>query len=147
MRRAAEKKMANLVRSKFHKKSLLISIHKWRHDESMLSVCDVICIFFVDDWRFCWLQKENEMKTDDERTNMRPLTALDEIVLDILGKGNGTTQKNEIEIPENASFLDPAFMARIKYEEDDDDENLGDDNDDSLGGQVQMMSQFTWLGL
>ena len=82
------------------------------------------------------------MKTDDERTNMRPLTALDEIVLDILGKGNGTTQKTEIEIPENASFLDPAFMARIKYEEDDDDENLGDDNDDSLGGQVHITSQL-----
>ncbi len=81
------------------------------------------------------------MKTDDERTNMRPLTALDEIVLDILGKGNGTTQKSEIEIPENASFLDPAFMARIKYEEDDEDENL-DDNDDSLGGQVQSTIYF-----
>ncbi len=74
---------------------------------------------------------------------MRPLTALDEIVLDILGKGNGTTQKSEIEIPENASFLDPAFMARIKYEEDDEDENL-DDNDDSLGGQVQSMIYFNF---
>ena len=80
--------------------------------------------------------KENESKPDDEKMSMRPLTTLDEIVLDILGKGNGSTQKSEIEIPENASFIDPAFMARIKYEEDDDDENLGDENDDSLGAQV-----------
>jgi hypothetical protein len=80
--------------------------------------------------------KENETKPDDEKISMRPLTALDEIVLDILGKGNGTTQKSDIEIPENASFIDPAFMARIKYEDDDDDENLVDDNDDSLGAQV-----------
>lgn len=83
--------------------------------------------------------RENEEKPDEEKMNMRPLTALDEIVLDIMGKGKGTTQKNEIEIPENSSFLDPAFMAKIKYEDDDED-NLGEDNDDSVGGQVLVYS-------
>ena len=80
--------------------------------------------------------KENEMKSEDEKINMRPLTALDEIVLDVLGKGNGTTQKSEVLIPDNASFIDPAFMARIKYEEDEDEDNLGDDNED-LADQVR----------
>ena len=80
--------------------------------------------------------KENEMKSEDEKINMRPLTALDEIVLDVLGKGNGTTEKSEVLIPDNASFIDPAFMARIKYEEDEDEDNLGDDNED-LADQVR----------
>ena len=89
--------------------------------------------------------RENEEKPDEEKMNMRPLTALDEIVLDIMGKGKGTTQKNEIEIPENSSFLDPAFMAKIKYEDDDED-NLGEDNDDSVGGQVLVYSALLmWL--
>ena len=92
--------------------------------------------------------KENEMKSEDEKINMRPLTALDEIVLDVLGKGNGTTEKSEVLIPDNASFIDPAFMARIKYEEDEDEDNLGDDNED-LADQVRkglLMGIFTPLG-
>lgn len=76
--------------------------------------------------------RDNEGKPDEEKVNIRPLTALDEIVLDVLGKGSGKTQKSEIEIPENASYLDPAFMAKIKYEDDEDENIGGDDNDESL---------------
>ena len=47
--------------------------------------------------------------------------------------------QSEIEIPENASFLDPAFMAKIKYEDDDDDNIGGDDNDESY---VQVVKIF-----
>jgi hypothetical protein len=59
--------------------------------------------------------KENEGKPDDEKINLRPLTTLDEIVLDILGKGNGSTQRNEFELPEGGqgSFLDPAQLVNI----------------------------------
>ncbi len=39
----------------------------------------------------------------------------EEIVLDILGKGNGSTQRNEFELPEGGqgSFLDPAQLVNI----------------------------------
>ncbi len=54
--------------------------------------------------------KDNENKSEEERINMRPLTIMDEIVLDILGKGNGSTQTNEYDLPEGGSFLDPAQL-------------------------------------
>ena len=54
--------------------------------------------------------KENENKPEEERINLRPLTTLDEIVLDILGKGNGSTQTNEYDLPEGGSFLDPTQL-------------------------------------
>jgi hypothetical protein len=77
-------------------------------------------------------------KSEEEKMSIRPLTSLDEIVLDILGKGSGKTEKSEIEIPENAAFLDPSFMAKIKYEDDEEEENLVDENDDSLGVRVTL---------
>jgi hypothetical protein len=67
----------------------------------------------------------------------RPPTVVDEIVLDILGKGNGTTIVSDIDIPDHATFLDPAFMAKVKYE--DDGDNFGDDNDETW----QVCCRFT----
>jgi len=74
--------------------------------------------------------KENENKTEDEKVNVRPFTALEEIILDILGKGNGTTERYQFDFSESGPIFDPAQLARIKFEDDDDEEYI-DDNDDS----------------
>ena len=42
--------------------------------------------------------KANEGKTQEEQVPIRPFTQTEEIVLDILGKGSGTTQKTEVDL-------------------------------------------------
>ena len=42
--------------------------------------------------------KANEGKPQEEQQPIRPFTQTEEIVLDILGKGNGTTQKTEVDL-------------------------------------------------
>ena len=61
--------------------------------------------------------KENEKKPEEERVNLRPLSTLDEIVLDVLGKGNGSTQRNVYDLPEasQGSYLDPTQLVRDYY--------------------------------
>ena len=58
--------------------------------------------------------KENETKPEEERINLRPLSTLDEIVLDVLGKGNGSTQRNVYDLPETSqgTYLDPTQLVR-----------------------------------
>lgn len=47
--------------------------------------------------------KDNEGKPDEEKINIRPLTALDEIVLDVLGKGSGKTHKVRLPLTPGAA--------------------------------------------
>ena len=42
--------------------------------------------------------KSNEGKPQEEQQPIRPFTQTEEIVLDILGKGSGTTQKTEVDL-------------------------------------------------
>ena len=42
--------------------------------------------------------KANEGKSQEEQVPIRPFTQTEEIVLDILGKGSGTTQKTEVDL-------------------------------------------------
>ena len=42
--------------------------------------------------------KSNEGKHQEEQQPIRPFTQTEEIVLDILGKGSGTTQKTEVDL-------------------------------------------------
>ena len=42
--------------------------------------------------------KANEGKVQEEQAPIRPFTQTEEIVLDILGKGSGTTQKTEVDL-------------------------------------------------
>ena len=42
--------------------------------------------------------KANEGKPQEEQVPIRPFTQTEEIVLDILGKGSGTTQKTEVDL-------------------------------------------------
>ena len=42
--------------------------------------------------------KANEGKEQEEQAPKRPFTQTEEIVLDILGKGSGTTQKTEVDL-------------------------------------------------
>jgi len=55
--------------------------------------------------------KANGTKPEEERVQCKPLSQLDEIVLDILGKGNGTTRKATINLDE------PSLGSLMKYEE------------------------------
>lgn len=65
--------------------------------------------------------KENESKSAETKVQCRPLSTLDDIVLDILGKGRGTTTQKTIATVEEMATM--PMSALIKYDEDEEEDD------------------------
>lgn len=65
--------------------------------------------------------KANETKSEAEKVQCKPLSPIDDIVLDILGKGRGTTTKKE-----TVDLSDMSNVMLFKYE---DEEEMEDDEE------------------
>ena len=73
----------------------------------------------------------NESKPDDQKVQCKPLSPLDEMILDILGKGQGTTTKKEtVDIPDMSNVM------LFKYDEDEQDEE--EENLENFGENQEM---------
>jgi len=98
--------------------------------------------------------KANEGKPQEEQVPIRPFTQTEEIVLDILGKGSGTTQKTEVDLSDFPvqgtvrvmESMTSGNFGGVKFEEDDDDdddggfvggENASESNNTAVGVQIQ----------
>jgi len=77
----------------------------------------------------------NESKPDDQKVNCKPLSPLDEIVLDILGKGQGLTTHQVIGNVEDIHSMN-SFQQMLKYddfEEDDEIDEVGNETETGAG--------------
>ena len=71
--------------------------------------------------------KSNEGKPEEEKVQCKPLSPLDEIVLDILGKGRGTTARKEtIDISDMSNIM----LFKVDEDEDEDDDTEAFDAQD-----------------
>ena len=91
MRRAVEKKVSKInffsyVMYYEHKCCLYLRLS--RH------INNIVLMFLIQ----LASVKANEGKSEEEQVPIRPFTQTEEIVLDILGKGSGTTQKTEVDL-------------------------------------------------
>ena len=73
----------------------------------------------------------NESKPDDQKVNCKPLSPLDEIVLDILGKGQGLTTHQVIGNVEDIHSLN-SFQQMLKYDDSDEDDEI-----DEVGNETE----------
>jgi len=94
--------------------------------------------------------KANEGKSQEEQVPIRPFTQTEEIVLDILGKGSGTTQKTEVDLSDFPvqgtvrvmESMTSGNFGGVKFEEDDDDE----DDAAFIGGEDASETNNTSVG-
>ena len=76
----------------------------------------------------------NENKSEDQKINCKPLSPIDEIVLDILGKGRGLTTHKAIASVDEISSLN-SFQGMMKYEDFDEDGELDEEENDLETGK------------
>ena len=78
----------------------------------------------------------NEDKSEDQKINCKPLSPIDEIVLDILGKGRGLTTHKAIASVDEISSLN-SFQGMMKYEDFDEDGELDEEENDIETGKSE----------
>ena len=82
----------------------------------------------------------NENKSEDQKINCKPLSPIDEIVLDILGKGRGLTTHKAIASVDEISSLN-SFQGMMKYEDFDEDGELEEEENDIETGKCGLISE------
>ena len=82
----------------------------------------------------------NENKSEDQTINCKPLSPIDEIVLDVLGKGRGLTTHKAIASVDEISSLN-SFQGMMKYEDFDEDGELDEEENDIETGKGGLMSE------
>ena len=82
----------------------------------------------------------NEDKSEDQKINCKPLSPIDEIVLDILGKGRGLTTHKAIASVDEISSLN-SFQGMMKYEDFDEDGELDEEENDIETGKFGFISE------
>jgi hypothetical protein len=82
----------------------------------------------------------NENKSEDQKINCKPLSPIDEIVLDILGKGRGLTTHKAIASVDEISSLN-SFQGMMKYEDFDEDGELDEEENDIETGKFGLISE------
>jgi len=78
----------------------------------------------------------NENKSEDQKINCKPLSPIDDIVLDILDKGRGLTTHKAIASVDEISSLN-SFQGMMKYEDFDEDGELDEEENDIETGLEQ----------
>ena len=82
----------------------------------------------------------NENKSEDQKINCKPLSPIDDIVLDILDKGRGLTTHKAIASVDEISSLN-SFQGMMKYEDFDEDGELDEEENDIETGKCGLISE------